>query len=318
MKIGFLSKVDIEINEIQSHFAPEEVQIFRSKEELDAGIHDLEVLIAMNQGFKRFTVDADNLARAKNLRLVQHFGAAADITDIETAAAKGIPVALSPAQNSRSVAETAMYLMLGCAKKARMAQRFVDQGGMAEMTVVELSGKTMCLVGLGTIGKMMATMAGGFGMRVIGVRRDAAKDGGKIDGVEKIYATADLHDALADSDFVVLVLPLNAETANIIDANAFAVMKDDSYLINMSRGGNIDRPALEAALAGNQIAGFGTDVFWQEPNDPDDPLLRDERVFATPHSGGKSIEAVRGCVRTVHANVTRLKNGEPLQNVTNM
>ncbi|MBT4700649.1 MAG: hypothetical protein HOB79_06190, partial [Rhodospirillaceae bacterium] len=75
MKIGFLSKVDIEINEIQSHFAPEEVQIFRSKEELDAGIHDLEVLIAMNQGFKRFTVDADNLARAKNLRLVQHFGA---------------------------------------------------------------------------------------------------------------------------------------------------------------------------------------------------------------------------------------------------
>jgi len=318
MQIGFLSKVEIEIGEITSHFAPEPVQIFRSKEELDVGIADLDVLIAMNQGFKRFTVDAENLAKAKNLRLVQHFGAAADITDIETAAEHSIPVATAPAQNSRSVAETAMYLLLGCAKKARMAQRFVDQGKMFESTCSELGGKTLCLMGLGTIGKMMATMAGGFGMRVIGVRRDASKDGGAIDGVEKIYATADLHEALGQSDFVVLVLPLNAETANIIDADALAAMKEDAYLVNMSRGGNIDRPALEAALAAKQIAGFGTDVFWQEPNDPDDPLLRDERVFATPHSGGKSVEAIRGCVRTVHANIMRLTKGEPLQNVTNM
>ena len=318
MQIGFLSKVDVEINEIKSHFAPEKVQIFRSKEALDEAISNLEVLIAMNQGFQRFTVDADILAKAKILRLVQHFGAAADITDVETAAAKGIPVATVPAQNGRSVAETGMFLMLGCAKKARTAQRFVDQGMMSEMTCVELGRKTLCLIGLGTIGKMMAAMANGFGMRVIGVRRDAAKEGGKIDGIEKIYATADLHAALSDSDFVVLVLPLNAETANIIDADALAAMKKDAYLINMSRGGNIDRLALEAALEADQIAGFGTDVFWQEPNDPDDPLLRDERVFATPHSGGKSVEAVRGCVREVHANIMRLKNGEPLKNVTNM
>ena len=318
MKIGFLSVIDLEIAQITSRFAPERVQIFKSKEALDEAIGDLEVLIAMNQGFHRFTVDADNLAKAKKLRLIQHYGAAADITDIETAAAHGIPVATAPAQNSRSVAETAMYLLLGCAKKARTAQRFVDQGKMAEMICGELGGKTMCLIGLGTIGKMMATMAGGFGMRVIGVRRDASKDGGKIDGVERIYATADLHEALGLSDFVVLVLPLNAETTNIIDAGALAAMKDDAYLINMSRGGNIDRPALETALAENRIGGFGTDVFWQEPNDPDDPLLRDERVFATPHSGGKSVEAIRGCVNEVHANVMRLMKGEPLHNVANM
>ncbi len=133
-----------------------------------------------------------------------------------------------------------------------------------------------------------------------------------------MFATADLPDALAEADFVVLALPLNAETANIINANAFAAMKEDAFLINLSRGGNIDRDALEAALAANQIAGFDTDVFWREPNDPDAPLFRDERVFATPHSGGQSIGSIRGGAREVHANVMRLIRGELLHNVANM
>ena len=318
MQIGFLSKVDVNIDAMKSQFAPEPVQALRSREALAEAIAELDVLIAMNQGFPRFTIDAEILAKAKKLRLVQHTGVATDITDIETAAARGIPVATVPGRNSRSVAETGMYLLLGCAKKGRTAQRLVDQGAMGEFVCVELAGKTLCLVGLGRIGKMMVPMARGFGMRVIGVRRDASGDGSDVEGVERVFATADLHDALAEADFIVLVLPLNAETANIIDARAIAAMKEDAFLINLSRGGNIDRDALESALAANRIAGFGTDVFWQEPNDPDAPLFRDERVFATPHSGGKSIESIRGGTREVHANVMRLIRGEPLRNLANM
>jgi phosphoglycerate dehydrogenase-like enzyme len=318
LKIGFLSKVNVDIEEMKSRFTPEPLRILGTKEALAEAIGDLEVLIAMNQGFQRFTVDSDILAKAQKLRLVQHIGVATDITDIDAAAARGIPVATVPVQNCRSVAETAMYLLLGCAKKGRTAQRLVNQGAMAEFVCSELSGKTLCLMGLGTIGKMMVPMARGFGMRVIGVRRDASKDGGAIEGVEQVFGPSDLHQALSLADVVVLVLPLNAETANIIDTDALATMKEDAFLINLSRGGNVDRAALEAALASNRIAGFGTDVFWQEPNDPDDPLLKDERVFATPHSGGKSIEAIRGGAREVHTNVMRLIKGEPLQNVANM
>jgi phosphoglycerate dehydrogenase-like enzyme len=318
LKTGFLSKVNVDIEEMKSRFAPEPLDIFGTKEALAGEVGDLEVLIAMNQGFQRFTVDSDILAKAQKLRLVQHIGVATDITDIDAAAARGIPVATVPVQNCRSVAETAMYLLLGCVKKGRTAQRLVDQGAMGEFVCSELSGKTLCLMGLGTIGKMMVPMARGFDMRVIGVRRDASKDGGAIEGVEKIFDPKDLHQALSQSDVVVLALPLDAETANIIDTDALAAMNDDAFLVNLSRGGNVDRAALEAALASNRIAGFGTDVFWQEPNDPDEALLKDERVFATPHSGGKSIEAIRGDAREVHGNVMRLIKGEPLQNVANM
>lgn len=317
MRIGFLSKVEVNIDAMKSCFAPEPLQILRSREALANAVSDLEVLIAMNQGFRRFTIDAEILASAKKLRLIQHTGVATDVTDIETAAARGIPVATVPSQNRRSVAETGMYLLLGCAKRGRTAQRLVDEGSMGELVCVELAGKTLCLVGLGTIAKTMVPMARGFGMRVIGVRRDISKDGGGIEGVERIFAAADLHDALAEADFVVLLLPLTGETANIIDAGALGAMKRDAFLINLSRGGHVDREALEAALAANRIAGFGTDVFWQEPNDPAAPLFRDERVFATPHSGGKSLESIRGSAREVHANVMRLIKGEPLHNLAN-
>jgi len=318
MRIGFLSKVDVNIDAVTAQFAPETVRVFRSRDELADGIGELEVLIAMNQGFGRYTIDSEILARATKLRLVQHTGVATDITDIECAASQGIPVATVPGQNARSVAETGMYLLLGCAKSGRRAQRLVDQGAMGELTCVELAGRTLCLVGLGRIGKLMVPMARGFDMWVIGVRRDASGNGGSVEGVERVYAAADLHDALAQADFVVLVLPLNAETANIIDARAFAAMKQGAFLINLSRGGHVDRGALEAALAANRIAGFGTDVFWEEPNDPDTPLFRDERVFATPHSGGKSVESITGAARAVHANVMRLMRGEALHNVVNM
>jgi phosphoglycerate dehydrogenase-like enzyme len=317
MKIGFLSKSGVDIDQMKAQFAPQEIEILGSYEALDAAIADLDVLLAMNQGFTRFTVDADIIAKADKLKLVQHIGVAADITDTDAAAKRGIPVAVVPVQNCRSVAETGMFLVLGCAKKGRTAQRLVDQGAMGEFLCAELGGKTMCIVGLGAIGKMTVPMARGFGMRVIGVRRDPDKDG-PIEGVDKIYATADLHAALGQADFTVLLIPLNEETANIMDAAAFKAMKDDSFLINMSRGGNVDRAALEAALANDEIGGYGTDVFWQEPNDPDDPLLKDERVFATPHSGGKSIEAIQGGAREVHANVMRLANGEAPINVLNM
>ena len=105
-------------------------------------------------------------------------------------------------------------------------------------------------------------------------------------------------------------MPLNEETFHIINEKALSSMKSDAFLINMSRSNHIDRIALEKALADKSIAGFGTDVFWQEPTNPDDPLLRDERVFATPHSGGKSHEAISGVTPEVYKKIQRVINGK--------
>ena len=314
MKIGFLSKAGVDIAEMKKVFYPKQISIFNSRASLREAAHELDILIAQNQGFYRFTIDADILRCAKKLRLVQHIGVAADITDVKAAGEYGIPVATVPAQNCRSVAETAMYIMLGCAKRGRTAQRLVGEGSMAEFQCNELGGKMLCLIGLGTIGKMLVPMARGFGMNIIAVRRDISKDG-DIDGVEKIYPTEDLYLALRQADYIILVLPLNDETLHMIDDKAFSSIKSDAFIINMSRGDHIARIALEKALADGNIAGFGTDVFWKEPNDPDDPLLRDERVFATPHSGGKSYEAISGGTREVYKNIQRVIDGKVPLNI---
>ncbi len=317
MKIAFLSRTEINIRHLTAGLAPHPVTPCRSRDELLSAMGGIEVLVVQNQGFPHHTVDARCLEAGVKLRLVQHHGVACDATDVETATRLGIPVAAIPGQNSRSVAEHGFFLLLALARRARAARRLVDEGRMGELDCTELAGKTLCLIGLGTIGKMLAAMGRGFSMRVIGVRRNPGAEDARAAGVDQVYGVGRLREALAQADFTALVLPLNRETAGIISAAEFAAMKSGAMLVNLSRGAHVDRGALEAALARNGIAGFATDAYWTEPADPVDPLLRDERVIVTPHMGGKSIESIVRCVRAVRENVERLVRDELPVNVVN-
>ena len=118
--------------EMAKVFYPKEISILNSHVSLRDAAHELDILIAQNQRFSRFPIGSGILRCAKKLRLVQHIGVAADITDVKAAAEYGIPVATVPAQNCRSVAETTMYIMLGCEKRGRTAQRLVVERSMAE------------------------------------------------------------------------------------------------------------------------------------------------------------------------------------------
>lgn len=317
MQIAFLSRTEINIKYLLQGLAPYRVTVCRSKEELLAAIPATEVLVVMNQGFPYHTVDARCLGAAKRLRLIQHLGVACDATEVETAARLKIPVATIPAHNSRSVAEHAFYLMLALARQERIAQRLVRDGRMGELECMELEGKTLCLVGLGAIGKTLVRMAKGFTMRVVGVRKSTATDDAYQAGVDLVYTARHLREALPVSDFVVLALPLTGETHDLIGAREFAAMKPGAMLVNVSRGHHVNREALEAALAQKRLGGFATDAYWAEPANPDDPLLLDERVIFTPHTGGKSIEAILRGVRGVRENIDRLERGESLLNVVN-
>ena len=315
MNIAFLSRTEINIRHLTDAMVPHRVTICRSRTELLRAIPEVEVLVVQNQGFARGTVNAECLGAAKQLRLIQHHGVSCDVTDVGAAAKLGIPVAAMPGQNSRSVAEHAFYMMLALARKSRQAQRLVREGRMGEVECVELEGKTLCVVGAGTIGKMLAKMAKGFGMRVVGVRKTDAVQDALEAGFDAVHAIRELHRALAGADFVVLALPLNEETLNLMDADEFGAMKRGAMLVNVSRGPHVNRDALRQALTGNGIGGYATDAFWEEPADAQDPLLQDERVLVTPHMGGKSIEAIQRSVAAIRQNIERLAAGEPLLNV---
>jgi D-3-phosphoglycerate dehydrogenase len=317
MKIGFLSKTEVNIAHLTAGLAPWEVTACRTVAELQRAMSGLDVLVVQNQGFHHHAVDAGCLERAQRLRLVQHHGVATDATDVEAATRLGVPVATIPGQNSRSVAEHAFFLLLALARRARTAQRLVAEGRMGELGCFELSGKTLCVVGLGTIGKLLAGMGRGFSMHVIGVRRNPGAEVPRAAGVDAVYGAGQLRDALAQADFTVLALPLDRATTGLIGSAELDAMKRDAMLINVSRGPHVQREALEAALAGNRIAGYATDAYWAEPADPADPLLRDERVIVTPHMGGKSVESIQRCVAAVRENIERVVRGEAPVNVVN-
>jgi len=315
MKIAFLSKTEINIRYLTEGLAPHPVTACRSRDELMRALPDIEVLVVQNQGFAHNTVDAECLHAAKRLRLIQHHGVAHDATDAREAARLGIPVATIPGQNSRSVAEHAFFLLLALARRARESQDLVRAGRMGEVECTELEGKSLCVVGIGTIGTMLARMGKGFSMRVIGVRRNPSAGDVQRTGADLVLGVDRLREALAMADGVILSLPLNAGTFDLISDREFQVMKPGTLLVNVSRGPHVNRPALEAALRAGRLGGFATDAWWDEPADPADPLLRDARVIVTPHTGGKSIESIRRSVRAVRDNVERLERGEPLAGV---
>jgi glyoxylate/hydroxypyruvate reductase len=147
-----------------------------------------------------------------------------------------------------------------------------------------LGGKTMAIVGLGDIGRDIARMARGLGMRVLGVSRR----GRPVREAARVYPVAAMARALREADFVVLLLPLTAETRGIIGSDALAVMKSTAWLINIARGAVVNEPALLEALEQKRIAGAVLDVFDREPLPPSHPLWRMDNVVVTPHISGPS------------------------------
>lgn len=318
MKISILCSAPISIDSLQRAFTPYlPLTVCQSQEELARALPTTEILVAQNKGFTYHIVSAELLATAKRLKLIQHHGVSYDATDARAAAALGIPVAVTSGRNHTSVAETAFHIMMCGAKKVHETQRSIREGVMGRVLCTELAGKTLCVVGVGKIGKALAVMAKGFGMKVIGVRRRAGADDVSSSGIEVIYTVDRLNDALAVSDFVILAIPLNDETFSLIGDAQFRAMKPTAGLVNVSRGPNVNRESLLKALAENRLASFGADVYWKEPADPADPLLQDPRVFITPHIGAESREAIDRMSMAARENIDRLVNGQALQNVVN-
>jgi len=174
-----------------------------------------------------------------------------------------------------------------------------------------LAGKTLGVVGVGTVGAEIARRGASFGMIVVGLRRLPAP----VEGVSRMFGPGQLLEMLSVCDFVALVVPATPETQRMVGERELRAMKRTAYLINIARGSVLDEPALVRALRGGWIAGAALDVFEREPLPIDNPLWTMDNVVITPHIAGEPTEYARRVVDIFAENVRRWRAGEPLQNV---
>jgi phosphoglycerate dehydrogenase-like enzyme len=174
-----------------------------------------------------------------------------------------------------------------------------------------LAGQTLGILGLGAIGQELARKAAALEMRVIGTRRAT----GPLPHVERVYAPEETDEVLAQSDFVVLLLPATPETESIINATRLARMKKTAWLLNFGRGALIDDAALVAAAKSGTIAGAILDVFRQEPLPKDDPFWSTENILVLPHIGGLHPARDSMVAALLVENLRRFLDGAPLKEV---
>jgi len=260
-------------------------------------------------------VGREQLATADRLQLIQQCGAGLEGIDHQAARDLNIRVANVPTDmsgNADSVAELGIYLMIGLSRDVRGMNLSLANRKTGTPQGRALSGKTVGLIGLGGIGCALARKLISFNVRLMGVKRHDPQKAKAELGLEWAGTPAEMDVLLGQSDYVVLCLPLTPENRHMIGRQAFNAMKRNAFLINLSRGGLVDRDALKEALASEKIAGAGLDVFWEEPVDPDDPVFR-YNVFATPHIAGSTDVSISGIVKVVAENIRRLDRGqEPL------
>ena len=173
-----------------------------------------------------------------------------------------------------------------------------------------VAGETACVVGLGTLGCGIAERLNTLGMHVTGVRRQPDP----VDHVDQVFTSSELPKAIAEARFVVLAVPLTEATTQLVDADLLASMANDSFLVNVSRGGVVDQTALIEAIQTGDIAGAALDVFETEPLPKDSPLWDLERVIVTPHSAGLYREYHSDVANIVRENLDRIRDGDPLLN----
>jgi phosphoglycerate dehydrogenase-like enzyme len=258
------------------------------------------------------TITRSMLAESDQLKLIQQCGSGLEGVDLQAARELGIRVANVPTDisgNADSVAELGIYLMIGLARDVRGMNRNLSDRKMGEPQGRALVGQIVGLIGLGGIGRALVHRLKPFGVRLIGIKQREPEKAKAELGLEWVGGPADLPELLARSDFVIVCLPLSPENKHLINTAALAAMKPEAFIVNLSRGGLIDRDALQTALAAGKIAGAGLDVFWDEPPDPHDPIFS-YNVLATPHIAGSTDHSMRGIVRVVAENIQRIAEGQ--------
>lgn len=231
-------------------------------------------------------ITARVLENCPHLKVISRYGAGYDRVDLQAAKNRGISVTNTPGANAEAVGELAIALVLAVARRIASLDTTTKKGDWVRSTGMELKGKTMGIVGLGSIGKIVARCAQGFQMKVIAY--DPFIDADSLSDSQILSCT--LEQIYEQADVISLHLPLNDATRHLIGQDALSKMKSSAIIINTSRGGIIDENAVYHALKEGRLGGLGLDVFELEPP-KDSPLFSLDNVVVTPHTGAHTREA---------------------------
>ncbi|RYL96487.1 glycerate dehydrogenase [Sporolactobacillus sp. THM7-7] len=275
------------------------------REAIKKNIEDADIYITAVSPADREVIDA-----APRLKYILKTGTGLDNVDIEYATEKGIYVSNAPGENANAVAELAIGLMIGISRSVPRLDEQTKRGEWVHSLGYECCGKTLGIIGFGSIGQKIAGFARAFDMKIIAYGNH--KD---YDAAERLGATFVAWDQmLSDADYLVVSTSLKKSTYHLVDEQAIARMKDSAFLINISRGAVVDEQALFAALKQKKIRGAALDVFETEP--PIE-LPQLDNLIATPHIGGTTKESVSRVAQVTVDNVHRFIHHEPMMHVVN-
>ena len=257
-------------------------------------------------------ITAQALEKCDSLKVISRYGAGYDRVDLQAASEKGIVVTNTPGVNAEAVGELTFGLILAAARKIPYLDRSTRDGGWVRSTGMELLGKTIGILGLGAIGKIVARCAQGFGMQVTAydpyINLTYCQEHGITSGT--------FDEVISGADVISLHLPLLDSTRHLIDADAFAKMKQGVILVNASRGGIIDEDAAYDALKSGHLGGLGLDAFETEPP-KDSRLFAFDNVVATPHTGAHTKEATDNMARASIDNLISVLSGKECPFIVN-
>src|SRR5215208_3134865 len=255
------------------------------------GLKGVELAEAV-RGADGLVVRSETRVTAERLRVVGRAGVGVDNIDVAAATQRGVVVMNAPDGNTMTTAEHTLALLLALARRVPEGQASLKAGRWErkKFVGVELRGKTLGVVGLGRIGRVVASRALGFEMKVVAFDPFVAPERLRDEGIE----LASLEEVCERADFITVHSPLTPETRGLIGAREFARMKPGVLVINCARGGLVDERALYEAIKEGRVAGAALDVFEEEPPPADHPLLSLEEVVATPHLGASTREAQEG------------------------
>jgi D-3-phosphoglycerate dehydrogenase len=297
--IEYLAKHGIQLTHLPADI--QEEQFIASIQDADAAI------VAFNQ------ITPTVLSGAPRLKIVCKHGVGVDNIDLEAAKESKVWVTNVPDSNKHAVADFAFALMLSLARQIPVANELTKKGEWPRIFGADVYGKTIGIVGLGSIGKEVARRAGGFAMQILAYDPFPDNRFAEEHGVSFVA----MEELLTRSDFITLHIALTEQTKNLIGAAQLEMMKNSAYLINTSRGGVVNELDLHAALKAGSIAGAALDVFVQEPVQ-NNPLLELDNFIAMPHIAGYTSGAINAlgmtCVRNI---VDVLVNNKRPQHVMN-
>jgi len=304
----------------------------------DAPLDDVEVLL---RGPLPAAVFERLLTRCPRLRWVHSATAGVERVLIPAALERGLAISNARGVFSRPIAEYVMLMILSVSRRLPQLLELQRERTWQPLESRELRDVTIGIVGLGSIGGAVAALATAFGCRVIATRREVgaleasagassagagapagvsvrAADDDELPAIEpiidRIMPPEALPELLAESDFVVLALPLTADTEDLIDDHALAAMKPGAWLINVARGRLVDERALLRALAAGRIGGAVLDAFREEPLPPESPFYDLDNVIVTPHTSWSSGRVLDRSIELFCENLRRFRAGEPLRN----